>query len=331
MSFHPQRLLITGAAGFIGTNFTRWVAHTHPDIELVAVDALTYAGRRDNLTGVPHTFHHLDVTDRAQLRQVMVGCDAVVHFAAESHVDRSIDGADDFLTSNIIGANAVFDVARHLQVERLLHISTDEVYGSIDVGSWPEGHPLQPNSPYATSKAAADLLARAHHITHDYPILVTRTANNFGPYQHVEKFLPRSITRLLTGKPVAVYGNGQNERDWTFVTDNVTAQWKVLTEGTPGQVYNVGAGNEQANLTIARTLLNILGLEAATHLQFVEDRPGHDQRYSVDTTKIRALGWAPETTFADALTTTVEWYQRNRSWWDTTTHTTATRRRGLRR
>ncbi len=330
MSFHPRRLLVTGAAGFIGTNFTRWVAHTHPDVELVAVDALTYAGRRDNLADIPHTFHHLDVTDRDQLRQAMDGCDAVVHFAAESHVDRSIDGADEFLRSNIIGANAVFDTARHLEVDRVLHISTDEVYGSIDAGSWPETDPLEPNSPYATSKAAADLLARAYQVTYDYPILVTRTANNFGPYQHVEKFLPRSITRLLTGHPISVYGDGRNERDWTYVTDNVTAQWAVLTAGTPGQVYNVGAGNEQQNLTVARALLTTLGLDEATHLQFVEDRPGHDQRYSVDTTKIRALGWAPQTSFADALASTVEWYRTHRHWWDTTAHSTATRRRGLR-
>jgi dTDP-glucose 4,6-dehydratase len=318
-----MRLLVTGGAGFIGSNFVRHVLSVTDDVQVTNLDLLTYAGNLASLRDVEddprYRFVHGDVCDPELVGQLVADADAVAHFAAESHVDRSIAGPAAFLRTNVSGAGVVFEAARRHEVRRVLHVSTDEVYGSIaEPGSFREDAPLLPNSPYSASKASADLLARAYRVTYGFPITVTRTANTFGPYHHPEKLIPRFVTELLDGARVPLYGDGRNVRDWTYVSDNVAAQWLVLTEGEPGAVYNVGAGNEMSNRTLTYALLERLGFtgeEADRHIEFVADRPGHDLRYSVDTARIRALGWQPATSFEDALDATVEWYRRNEAWW----------------
>lgn len=314
-----MRLFVAGGAGFIGSNFIRWVLRAHPDVAVTNYDKLTYAGNLASLHDVAdldrYRFVHGDVADRALVRSALTGHDAVVNFAAESHVDRSIDSAAEFLESNVLGTGTLFEVARELEIPRVLHISTDEVYGSIAApGSAHEDAPLQPNSPYAASKAGADLLARAARITYDYPITVSRTTNNFGPYHFPEKVIPLFVTNLLDGMSVPLYGDGANVRDWLYVGDNVRAQWLVLTEGTPGEIYNVGAGNEMSNLELTHRILERCGADESM-IAYVADRPGHDLRYSVDTEKIAALGWRPEYSFEEALDQTVDWYRTNQWWW----------------
>lgn len=326
-----MRVLVTGGAGFIGSAFVRWVLANQQDVRVTTFDALTYAGNLANLDEVDqdrHTFVKGDVRDMEQVEAAMADHDAVVHFAAESHVDRSIDGPVPFLSTNVTGAGVVFDVARRLEVERVLHISTDEVYGSIDDGSFHEDDPLEPNSPYSASKAGADLLARSYVETYGTPILVTRTTNNFGPYHYPEKMIPLFATNLLDGLSVPVYGDGGNIRDWLYVEDNVAAQWKVLTEGEVGTVYNVGAGNEVTNLDLTHRLLELCDRDESA-IEFVTDRPGHDRRYSVDTDRIRDLGWAPTKDLDEALEATVQWYRDREDWWRPLKDTGASERRGL--
>ncbi|MEX2486970.1 MAG: dTDP-glucose 4,6-dehydratase [Nitriliruptoraceae bacterium] len=313
-----MRLVVTGGAGFIGSNFVRWVLRTQPDVAVTTFDALTYAGNLASLADVAddprHTFVQGDVRDAAAVARAVDGADAVVHFAAESHVDRSIDAPDAFLSTNVTGAGLVFEACRRAGVERVLHVSTDEVYGPITTGAFAEADRLQPSSPYAASKAGADLLAQAYTTTYDFPILVTRTTNNFGAYQHPEKLIPRFVTNLLNGEDLPVYGDGAQIRDWTAVDDNVRAHWLVLTEGEPGTVYNIGAGNERTSLDIAHAIVAALDADP-DRITHVTDRPGHDRRYAVDTARIRALGWRPERTFDDALADTIAWYRDNEAWW----------------
>jgi len=326
-----MRLLVTGGAGFIGGHFVRHVLTTTSDVRVTNLDALTYAGNPASLHDLEHDpryrFVHGDIGDTALVDALVADADAVVNVAAETHVDRSIDGPEVFLRTNVVGAGVVFDAARRRGVDRVLHVSTDEVYGSIEAGAFAEDDPLRPNSPYAVSKASADLLARSYGVTYGFPITVTRASNNFGPYQYPEKLIPLFVTNLLDGEPVPLYGDGRNVRDWTHVADNAAALWLALTEGVPGAVYNVGAGNERSNRDLTEHILAHLGADetAVTH---VADRPGHDRRYAIDSRRIRALGWAPAHDFDAALADTVDWYRRNEDWWRPLKRVGAARRRG---
>ncbi|MHB8670202.1 MAG: dTDP-glucose 4,6-dehydratase [Acidimicrobiales bacterium] len=312
-----MRLLVTGGAGFIGSNYVRRVLSSSDD-EVTVYDALTYAGHRSSLRDVENDpryhFVHGDVTDRGTLSEAMPGHDAVVHFAAESHVDRSIVGPDVFVHTNCGGTNVVMDVALQCGVGRVLHVSTDEVYGSIDEGSFTETDRLAPRSPYSASKAGSDLIALSYVSTHGLPVVVTRSSNNFGPYQHPEKVVPLFVTNLLEGRRVPLYGDGRNVRDWCYVEDNCAAIDMVLRRGEVGEIYNIGAGNEIDNLDLTGRLLALLGADESM-IENVPDRLGHDRRYSVDTTKIRGLGWRPERDLDEALAGTVSWYRRHREWW----------------
>ncbi|MCU1378046.1 MAG: dTDP-glucose 4,6-dehydratase [Acidimicrobiales bacterium] len=313
-----MRLFVTGGAGFIGSNYVRWVLD-HSDDAVTVYDALTYAGNPANLRDLEddprYAFVKGDVCDRQAVEEALRGHDAVVHFAAESHVDRSIVAPDDFVRTNCGGTNVVLDVARQLGVERVLHISTDEVYGSVETGSSTETDPLDPRSPYSASKAGSDLIALSYFSTHGTPVVLTRSSNNFGPYQYPEKVIPLFVTNLLDGRKVPLYGDGKNVRDWCHVEDNCAALDLVLRTGTTGEIYNIGAGNELANVELTRRILELLGQDDSM-IEPVADRLGHDRRYSIDTSKVRALGWAPARGLDEALAATVEWYRGNRWWWE---------------
>ena len=313
-----MKLFVTGGAGFIGSNYVHHVLATSDD-EVTVFDALTYAGNRDNLKDVwddPRlSFVQGDICNRNEVREAMAGHDQVVHFAAESHVDRSIVDPDAFVRTNCDGTNVMCDVATKLGVERFLHISTDEVYGSIEEGSFTEEDRLGPRSPYSASKAGSDLIALAYGETYGLPVVVTRSSNNFGPYQYPEKVIPLFTTNLLDGRKVPLYGDGLNVRDWCFVADNCAGVDLVLRKGEIGEVYNIGAGNEHTNTELTYGILEILG-HGEEMIEFVEDRLGHDRRYSIDISKARALGWEPQREFREALEETVRWYADNRWWWE---------------
>jgi dTDP-glucose 4,6-dehydratase len=312
------RLLVTGGAGFIGSNYVRWVLG-HTDDAVTVYDALTYAGNLANLRDVEDDprfrFVRGDVCDRPALEEALAGHDAVVHFAAESHVDRSIVSPDDFMRTNCGGTNVVMAAARRADVARVVHISTDEVYGSVSEGHSTEDDRLDPRSPYSASKAASDLIALSHHATHGLPVVVTRSSNNFGPYQYPEKAIPLFVTNLLDGHKVPLYGDGLNVRDWCHVDDNCAAIDLVLRAGDDGEIYNIGAGNELTNRELTDRLLDLVGADSSM-VEQVDDRPGHDRRYSVDTTKVRALGWKAERELDEALAATVAWYRSSRWWWE---------------
>jgi dTDP-glucose 4,6-dehydratase len=312
------RLLVTGGAGFIGSNYVRWVLG-HTDDAVTVYDALTYAGNLANLRDVEddprYRFVRGDVCDRATLDESLAGHDAVVHFAAESHVDRSIVSPDDFIRTNCGGTNVVLEAARRADVGRVVHISTDEVYGSVPDGFSTEDDRLDPRSPYSASKAASDLIALSHHATHGLPVVVTRSSNNFGPYQYPEKVIPLFVTNLLDGIKVPLYGDGLNARDWCHVDDNCAAIDLVLRSGEVGEIYNIGAGNELTNKDLTERLLALVGADESM-VETVEDRLGHDRRYAVDTAKVRALGWKAERELDEALAATVAWYRSSRWWWE---------------
>lgn len=316
-----MRIVVTGGAGFIGANFVRWVLDHHPEVSVVTLDALTYAGNAENLAGLDPSRHRLvvgDVTRPKDVAGVLAGpTDAVVHFAAESHVDRSILGAQPFAATNMVGTQVVLDAVRAAGVPRLLHVSTDEVYGTLAPGDAPftEEHPLRPTSPYAASKAGADLLVLAAVATHRLDAVITRCANNYGPYQFPEKLIPLFITNALAGEPLPLYGDGSQVRDWIHVHDHCRALWAVLTRGRAGRVYNVGAHGERDNLALAHQLMALLGVEA-DRLVRVADRPAHDRRYALNTQRIeQELDFTPAIPFDDGLRSTVAWYRDHSGWW----------------
>jgi len=310
-----MRLLVTGGAGFIGCNFVRMMAERYPTDELVVLDKLTYAGRLENLQDLREriTFLHGDICNQDDLRQVG-DCDAVINFAAETHVDRSITEAAAFVKTDVLGTCALLDYCLNSGVDRFLQVSTDEVYGSVASGASLETDAFNPSSPYSASKAGAELLVKAYHTTYGLPVLITRSSNNFGPYQYPEKLIPVLILRAYHNQHLPIYGDGSNMRDWLFVQDNCEAIDLVLRKGKPGEAYNIGAGNEWTNLDIAARILAALQ-RPPDLIQYVRDRPGHDFRYAVDTDKILALGWKPAYAFEDALNTTVAWYLENEWWW----------------
>ena len=313
-----MKLLVTGGAGFIGSNFIRHLLGAHADARVVNLDKLTYAGNPANVADLAddprHTFVKGDICDGALVREVARGVDAIVNFAAESHVDRSILDPDAFLRTGVNGVFTLLEAVRELRIPRMLHVSTDEVYGSIAEGSADETAPLRPTSPYSSAKAAGDLLALAYVHTHGTPIVITRSSNNFGPYQYPEKVVPLFVTNALDGEPLPLYGDGKNVRDWLYVADNCAAIDLVLREGREGEVYNIGGSHEIENVALTREILRLTGRPASL-VRPVKDRPGHDRRYSVDSGKVRALGWAPRHAFRDALAATVDWYRRNEAWW----------------
>ena len=312
-----MKQLVTGGAGFIGSNYVRYVLRETDD-EVVVYDSLTYAGNLSTLKDVDddprYSFVKGNICDPGTLEEAMAGVDAVVHFAAESHVDRSIIGSDDFVNTNCFGTNVVMDTARRLEIDRVVHIGTDEVYGSVETGSSKETDPLEPRSPYSASKAGSDLIALSYHHTHGVPISVTRCTNNFGPYQYPEKAIPLFTTNLLEDQSIPLYGDGLNERDWLYVDDHCAGVHLVLHEGEPGEIYNIGAGNETPNRVLVDKLLGLLGKDESS-VQYVEDRLGHDRRYSVDIAKITELGWTRRRTLDEALAETVDWYRANEWWW----------------
>jgi dTDP-glucose 4,6-dehydratase len=314
------RLFITGGAGFIGSNFVRWVL-ANTDDEVTVYDALTYAGNRSTLwdveTSQPTRFRfvHGNVCDLEALSAALGGHDAVLHFAAESHVDRSITGPEDFVVTNCVGTNTVMHACRIAAVPRVIHISTDEVYGSVEYGRSTESDPLDPRSPYSASKAGSDLIARSYHSTYGLPVIITRSSNTFGPWQYPEKVIPLFVTNLLDGRKVPLYGDGRNERDWIYVPDNCAAIDLVLRSGTPGEIYNVGGGNELSNRDLTDRLLALAGADDDM-IEYVPDRLGHDRRYALDLSKVRSLGWEPQWQLGDALEATVAWYRDNRWWWE---------------
>jgi dTDP-glucose 4,6-dehydratase len=312
-----MRLFVTGGAGFIGSNYVRYVLANTED-EVTVYDALTYAGNLSTLRDVDDDprFRFLkgNICDPGDLEEAMQGHDAVVNFAAETHVDRSIVGPDDFVLNNCFGTNVVMDTARRLEIPRLIHIGTDEVYGSVEYGSSRETDALEPRSPYSASKASADLIALSYHYTYGLPVIVTRCTNNFGPYQYPEKIIPLFTTNLIDGQPVPLYGDGLNQRDWLYVEDHCVGLHLLLARGQVGEIYNIGAGNETPNRVLVDKLLALFGVGEEL-VTYVADRPGHDRRYSVDITKIAELGWRKRHSLDEALEETVAWYRQNEWWW----------------
>lgn len=318
-----MKVLVTGGAGFIGSNFVRrTLTDAYPELagaDVTVLDKLTYAGRLENLEPIAHspryTFVKGDIRDEGLLRELLPGHDAVVHFAAESHVDRSISGPRPFFVTNVLGTQTLLQVSLGAGVDRFLHVSTDEVYGSIASGSWDESSPLLPNSPYSASKASSDLVARSYHQTFGMDVVTTRCSNNYGPYQFPEKVIPLFISNLMDGLPVPLYGDGLNVRDWLHVDDHCRGIALALTKGAPGEIYNIGGGTELTNRELTEKLLAAMGA-GWDMVEPVEDRKGHDLRYSVDITKAgRALGYEPAVMLAAGLAETIDWYRSNEAWW----------------
>jgi len=313
------RYLITGGAGFIGSNFIHYLFEKYSDIEIINLDKLTYAGNIDNLKAIEHRsdykFVKGDICDCEVVEDLMYDCDYVINFAAESHVDRSIGAPDDFIKTDVFGTFVLLESARKYSIKRFIQVSTDEVYGSIENGSFSESDPLMPSSPYSASKAGADRLAYSYFVTYNLPVIITRCSNNFGPYQYPEKLIPLFVTNAIEDKKLPLYGDGKNIRDWIYVLDHCDAIDFISHKGIDGEVYNIGGDNERNNLEITNKILE--GLAKSTDLiKYVKDRPGHDRRYSLDCSKLAALGWKPTYQFDRAMHLTINWYIHNRWWWE---------------
>ena len=321
-AFEPKNIIVTGGCGFIGSNFVHSVVKDHPETHVTVLDALTYAGNIENIAGLPEDrveFVHGDICDADLLDRIVPGHDAVVHYAAESHNDNSIANPEPFLRTNVEGTYRLLEAARKYGV-RYHHISTDEVYGDLaldDPARFTEETPYHPSSPYSSTKAASDLLVRAWVRTFGVRATISNCSNNYGPYQHVEKFIPRQITNILTGVRPKLYGDGLNVRDWIHTDDHSSAVWTILTRGRIGETYLIGADGERNNLTVLRDILEMMGKDS-DDFDWVKDRPGHDRRYAIDSTKLRTeLGWMPEhTDFREGLEHTIRWYEENRAWWE---------------
>lgn len=313
-----MKILVAGGAGFIGSNFVRYMLEKYPDVSVTVLDKLTYAGNKANLADCEdnprYSFVQGDIADKEIVRDTMPGMDAVVNFAAETHVDRSILFPDDFVQTDVIGTFTLLEAVRDYKISRYLQISTDEVYGSIDEGSFTELSNLDPSSPYSASKAGGDLLTLAYFKTFKIPALITRSSNNYGPYQYPEKLIPLFITNIMEGKKLPVYGDGKQVRDWLYVMDNCAGIDKVLRDGVEGEVYNVGGDSEYENIYVIRKLLELMDGDEGL-IEYVTDRPAHDRRYSLDSSKTKELGWAPDTGFDEGLEATVRWYLDNPAWW----------------
>ena len=313
-----MKVLVTGGLGFIGSNFIRHILHKYPNYKITNLDKMTYCGNPDNLKDIEknknYSFVKGDICDAKAVDKLVEGKNIVLNFAAETHVDRSIDDPKSFIRTDVDGTHTLLEAAKKHGVKKFVQISTDEVYGSIEKGSFTEDSALQPNSPYSASKAGGDLIARSYNKTFGVPAIITRSSNNFGPYQYPEKLLPLFITNLLEGRKVPVYGDGMNVRDWLYVIDNCEAIDLVMHKGKVGEIYNIGADNEKTNLEITKLLLKELG-KNESFIEYVKDRPGHDRRYSIDSSKLRNLGWKPRFKFEAALKDTVKWYNGNQNWW----------------
>ncbi|MFQ5511859.1 MAG: dTDP-glucose 4,6-dehydratase [Candidatus Krumholzibacteriia bacterium] len=311
-------ILVTGGAGFIGANFVHRIHRRHAKCRITVLDALTYAGNLENLSGLLDddqvTFVKGSIADAGLVREAMQGVEAVFNFAAETHVDRSIQGAGSFIQTDVFGTYTLLRAAHELGVGRFVQISTDEVYGSSSGEHFTETSPLKPGNPYSASKCGGDLMCLAFHNTFEVPVVITRSSNNFGPYQHVEKFIPLFITNTIEGKELPLYGDGMHERDWIYVEDNCAAVELVGTEGAPGEIYNIAVGKSQPNLHVARRILQQLGAPES-RIVFIEDRQGHDRAYAMDAARLEKLGWKPEFDFDTALEKTVAWYRDNEAWW----------------
>ncbi|MEK6910078.1 MAG: dTDP-glucose 4,6-dehydratase [Candidatus Aenigmatarchaeota archaeon] len=312
-----KRILITGGCGFIGSNFVRYTAKKYPDYEIVVLDKLTYAGRKENLRDVLNRVEFVqgDICNQGDVEKAMNGCDIIINFAAETHVDRSIISSEPFILTEVLGVSRLLDAAKKFNVEKLVQISTDEVYGSIETGSFKETDALDPRNPYAACKAGAELLVKSYYDTFNLPVIITRTTNNYGPYQHPEKLIPKIIINAILDKYIPLFGDGKQVRDWIFVLDNCEAIDMVLHKGKAGEVYNIRGNNERTNLEVAKTILKKLE-KSENLIKFVQDRLGHDRRYSLDDSKIqKEIGWTARTSFEDGVNKTVEWYVQNESWW----------------
>jgi len=313
-----RTVLVTGGAGFIGSNFVRLLLGRRGKRRVVVLDKLTYAGNVENLRELfgrsDFAFVHGDICSAKVLDEILPDVEIIYNFAAETHVDRSILEAGSFVRTDVLGTYTLLQRALKWKVPRFVQVSTDEVYGSISRGSSRESDPVEPNSPYSASKTGGDLLARAFHRTYGLPVIVTRSSNNYGPFQHPEKFVPLFVTNAIEGKPLPLYGDGRSVRDWIFVEDNCRAIELAGREGAVGEIYNVGAGEERANVDVARAIVALVGADERL-ITFISDRPGHDRRYSLDSRKIRSLGWRTRVDFDEGLERTVRWYERNSRWW----------------
>lgn len=313
-----MKLLVTGGAGFIGSNFIRHILGKYPDYLVLNVDKLTYAGNPENLKDIMghprYRFIQGDICDEDQINELIPGMDAVINFAAETHVDRSILEPGAFIRTDVFGTFTLLEAVKSYKIPRYIQISTDEVYGSIETGAFTETSPLCPSSPYASSKAGGDLLVHSYGVTYKLPVIITRSSNNFGSYQYPEKLIPLFITNAIEDKPLPLYGDGLNVRDWIYVEDNCEAIDLVLHKGKEGEVYNIGGGNERTNIEITEKILDLLG-KPRYLIQPVKDREGHDRRYALDGAKIRSLGFSPKWSFAEAMAKTVLWYSDNPQWW----------------